>query len=115
MTGHSLGTAVASLAYARAVSAKNDFGRKCVVRDAYLFATPIMTDVTSVHAFNYAMFKNVEKTRTMWRITNVGYTFHRHMDGVLTSGYHRSSSAFVYRETTSSLPAFLKVATVPTV
>ncbi|KAG8931248.1 hypothetical protein FRC02_003022 [Tulasnella sp. 418] len=70
MTGHSLGTAIASLAYARAVMGKNDFGKQVMVRDAYLFATPIICDVPSVHAFNWAMFKNMDKPRTMWRVTN---------------------------------------------
>ncbi|KAG8998841.1 hypothetical protein FRB93_013408 [Tulasnella sp. JGI-2019a] len=69
-TGHSLGTAIASLTYARAVSGKNDFGKKVVVRDAYLFATPIICDVPSVHAFNFSMFKDLDKPRTMWRISN---------------------------------------------
>ncbi|KAG8888826.1 hypothetical protein FRB98_006722 [Tulasnella sp. 332] len=69
-TGHSLGTAIASLTYARAVSGKNDFGKKVVVRDAYLFATPIICDVPSVHAFNFTMFRDLEKPRTMWRISN---------------------------------------------
>jgi len=69
-TGHSLGTAIASLTYARAVSGKHDFGKGVVVRDAYLFATPIICDVPSVHAFNFSMFKNLDKPRTMWRISN---------------------------------------------
>ncbi|KAG8998846.1 hypothetical protein FRB93_013413 [Tulasnella sp. JGI-2019a] len=69
-TGHSLGTAIASLTYARAVSGKNDFGKKAVVKDAYLFATPIICDVPSVHAFNFSMFKDLDKPRTMWRISN---------------------------------------------
>ncbi len=34
-----LGTAIASLAYARAVSGQNDFSKNAVIRDAYLFAT----------------------------------------------------------------------------
>ncbi|KAG8860541.1 hypothetical protein FRB96_003795 [Tulasnella sp. 330] len=85
-TGHSLGTAIASLTYARAVSGTNDFGKKVVVRDAYLFATPIICDVPSVHAFNFTMFKDLEKPRTMWRISNVGSFIVRDRNDIVATG-----------------------------
>jgi Lipase (class 3) len=40
-TGHSLGTAIASLAYSKALLSK-DIGSSALLRDAYLFATPIV-------------------------------------------------------------------------
>jgi hypothetical protein len=40
-TGHSLGTAIASLAYSTALLSK-DIGSNALLRDAYLFATPIV-------------------------------------------------------------------------
>jgi hypothetical protein len=40
-TGHSLGTAIASLAYSTALLSK-DTGSNALLRDAYLFATPIV-------------------------------------------------------------------------
>jgi hypothetical protein len=46
MTGHSLGTAIASLAYAKALMS-NNLGEHAVLRDAYLFATPIICDQIS--------------------------------------------------------------------
>ncbi|KAG8900290.1 hypothetical protein FRB99_006131, partial [Tulasnella sp. 403] len=69
-TGHSLGTAIASLAYSRVITGKHDFGKNIAIRDAYLFATPILCDVYSVHAFNFAMFEDLNTNRTMWRISN---------------------------------------------
>jgi Lipase (class 3) len=67
-TGHSLGTALASLVYARAINEPHEFGRDVVLRDAYLFATPILADVQSVHAFHNRL--NHDSRRSMWRITN---------------------------------------------
>jgi hypothetical protein len=40
-TGHSLGTAVATLAYSKALLSK-DIGSNALLRDAYLFATPVV-------------------------------------------------------------------------
>ncbi len=46
-TGHSLGTALATLCYAKALMCPEDLGPNAVLRDAYLYATPITTDVAS--------------------------------------------------------------------
>ena len=67
-TGHSLGTALASLVYARAVNEPHEFGEDVVLRDAYLFATPIIADVQSVRAFHNRL--NHDPRRMMWRVTN---------------------------------------------
>jgi len=73
-TGHSLGCALASLVYARQINEPGDFGRDVVIRDAYLFAAPILCDVESVCAFNNRMHHASEfhgpYPRTMWRVTN---------------------------------------------
>ena len=67
-TGHSLGTAVASLVYARAINEPHEFGPNVDLRDAYLFATPILADVQSALAFHNRL--NHDPRRTVWRITN---------------------------------------------
>ncbi|KAF8588363.1 alpha/beta-hydrolase [Ramaria rubella] len=69
-TGHSLGCALASLVYARQINEPRDLGRNIMVRDAYLFAAPILCDVESVNAFNNRMNHDADHPRTMWRITN---------------------------------------------
>ncbi|KAF8515774.1 Alpha/Beta hydrolase protein [Hysterangium stoloniferum] len=69
-TGHSLGCALASLVYARQINEPRDLGHNVVVRDAYLFAAPILCDVDSVNAFNNRMNHGADSPRTMWRITN---------------------------------------------
>ncbi|KAH7098329.1 alpha/beta-hydrolase [Auriculariales sp. MPI-PUGE-AT-0066] len=73
-TGHSLGCALASLVYARQINEPGDFGRSIVIRDAYLFASPILCDIQSVHSFNnrmhHASSVHGNHPRTMWRVTN---------------------------------------------
>ena len=54
--------------YARAINEPHEFGEDLVVRDAYLFATPIIADVQSVHAFHNRL--NHDPRRMMWRVTN---------------------------------------------
>ena len=54
--------------YARAINESHEFGEDIVVRDAYLFATPIIADVQSVHAFHNRL--NHDPRRMMWRVTN---------------------------------------------
>ncbi|KAF8308288.1 alpha/beta-hydrolase [Clavulina sp. PMI_390] len=69
-TGHSLGCATASLVYSRMLMRPKDLGEKSVLRDAYMFAAPILADRDSVDAFNSKMLENPKEPRTMWRITS---------------------------------------------
>jgi hypothetical protein len=58
-TGHSLGCAIASLGYARALTAPEDFGRMAKLRDAYLFAAPVVCDAASAHgAFSVSRYND---------------------------------------------------------
>ncbi|KEP50786.1 lipase [Rhizoctonia solani 123E] len=68
-TGHSLGCATASLAYARAVTKQNtDFKSNVRIRDAYMFAAPVIGDVKTRNAFNAVMSAGLP--RSMWRVSN---------------------------------------------
>jgi len=69
-TGHSLGTAMASLAYAKALVEKDSLGPNAILRDAYVFATPIVCDIASRLFFNEKMKEGREVPRTLWRVTN---------------------------------------------
>jgi len=71
-TGHSLGCAMASLAYSRAILKPEEFGKSVRIRDAYLFAAPVVCDVISVERFNEAIRSTEDRGRTMWRVTNAG-------------------------------------------
>ncbi|KAF8610123.1 alpha/beta-hydrolase [Ceratobasidium sp. AG-I] len=68
-TGHSLGCATASLAYSRAVALQNaDYRSNVRIRDAYLFAAPVIGDVKTRDAFDRMMGAGLP--RSMWRLTN---------------------------------------------
>lgn len=68
-TGHSLGCGLATMTYARAVKMRDtDFESNIDIRDAYLFAAPVVSDVESKDHFNEMMAK--DPRRTLWRVTN---------------------------------------------
>ncbi|KIO27368.1 hypothetical protein M407DRAFT_191699 [Tulasnella calospora MUT 4182] len=70
-TGHSLGTALATLAYSKALVSREDLPDNVILRDAYLFATPITVDMSTRYHFDDKMFvKDSDVPRTMWRVTN---------------------------------------------
>lgn len=87
-TGHSLGCALATLAYTRIVSTPSDVaGYPIVIRDCYLFAAPVSADRVTAIKFNetLAAFSASPSSslatsapaghahaRTMWRIRNAG-------------------------------------------
>ena len=82
---------MASLTYCRALTVPGDFGKYAVLRDAYLFAAPVVCDVPSMRgegfchifanrrvlsipnitAFNEDMYEDEAKPRVMWRVTCV--------------------------------------------
>jgi len=69
-TGHSLGCALASLVYARAIDHPSDLGDSpIVIRDAYLFAAPVCGSRQSAVKFNDIMNEG-PRLKTMWRVTN---------------------------------------------
>lgn len=77
VTGHSLGAALASVFYARAIASPKDFGQKAeggnqvVVRDAYCFGTPIIGDPDCISAFNQSFHdQDLDHPQALWRITN---------------------------------------------
>jgi hypothetical protein len=51
-TGHSLGCATASLVYSRFLMRHKDMGIRSVLRDAYLFAAPIVCDRDTVESMS---------------------------------------------------------------
>ncbi|KAG8947106.1 hypothetical protein FRC04_010957 [Tulasnella sp. 424] len=69
-TGHSLGSGMGSLAYAKALLSRADLGPYARLRDAYMFAAPVTVDVASRRAFNSAVHEENDIPRTLWRITN---------------------------------------------
>lgn len=77
VTGHSLGAALASVFYSRAIASPKDFGlndnasNQVFVRDAYCFGTPIIGDPDCISAFNQACHdRDLNHPQALWRITN---------------------------------------------
>ncbi|KAF8309378.1 Alpha/Beta hydrolase protein [Cantharellus anzutake] len=69
-TGHSLGCALAGLAYTRSISSSEDFaGSPIVVRDAYVFGAPVIGNRPTSQRFNVVISKG-EEVKTLWRVTN---------------------------------------------
>ncbi|KAF9515674.1 hypothetical protein BS47DRAFT_1445235 [Hydnum rufescens UP504] len=64
------GCATAILIYSRMLMNPKEVGDNGILRDAYLFAAPIVADPQSVAAFNDQIFKKGDLKRTMWRITS---------------------------------------------
>ena len=81
-TGHSLGSALMTLAYTRAISTPSDFaGYPIVFRDCYAFATPIAADRVCSTKLNEALAAfptfgapvgHYPYARTLWRVRNAG-------------------------------------------
>ncbi|KAG9045340.1 hypothetical protein FS837_006472 [Tulasnella sp. UAMH 9824] len=69
-TGHSLGSGMGCLAYAKALLSRAEIGPHARLRDAYMFAAPIVSDVASRYAFNTAIYEQNDIPRTLWRIIN---------------------------------------------
>ncbi|KAN0065502.1 hypothetical protein ACQY0O_001339 [Thecaphora frezii] len=76
ITGHSLGAALASFCFARAVASPRDFGQNTSgddlvrVRDAYCYGVPIFGDPENIGAFGRSIHANLEQPLTLWRVTN---------------------------------------------
>ena len=77
VTGHSLGAALASVFYSRAIASPKDFGlnedggKQVIVRDAYCFGTPIVGDPDCISAFNQSIHdRNLDHPKSLWRVTN---------------------------------------------
>ena len=77
VTGHSLGAALASVFYSRAIASPKDFGQteagqnQIYVRDAYCFGTPIVGDPACISAFNQSIHdRDLDHPQSLWRVTN---------------------------------------------
>lgn len=71
VTGHSLGSAMSCLIFARWLRCPNDLDSKlCILRDAYTIGTPAVGD--NDFAAGFASYTNTpySRTSTLWRIIN---------------------------------------------
>lgn len=68
-TGHSLGCALATLAYTRVLNSLDFANTPIVIRDAYIFAAPVCGNRDTSEKFN-EVIKQGEYLKTIWRVTN---------------------------------------------
>ncbi|PVF94692.1 alpha/beta-hydrolase [Serendipita vermifera] len=72
-TGHSLGCAMATLTYTRALMGLDGLHPRIQLCDAYLYGAPVVCDMASAKVFNQYMKNRHQKSgrlSTIWRVTN---------------------------------------------
>ncbi|ORY74764.1 Alpha/Beta hydrolase protein [Leucosporidium creatinivorum] len=70
VTGHSLGSALASLIYARYLRMPSDLGDKIQLRDCYTYGTPRLGDGTFVSKYEESTCTPLDRPNIFWRIIN---------------------------------------------
>ncbi|KAI5478113.1 lipase, class 3 [Pseudohyphozyma bogoriensis] len=70
VTGHSLGSALASLLYARFIHSPTDLGPNIVLRDCYSFGTPLLGDGSFAGAFTSQMMTPLNRPNILWRVVD---------------------------------------------
>ncbi|KAH8915835.1 alpha/beta-hydrolase [Atractiella rhizophila] len=70
ITGHSLGSALAALLFARLMHSPADLHENCVLRDAYVFGTPRLGDAQFCAEYEASMLVPIDKTNVLWRVVN---------------------------------------------
>jgi len=70
VTGHSLGSAIATVFYARAVKSPEDFGPNIKLCNAYLYGTPRIGDVDFCAGYYSAVNKPFGNTQMLYRVVN---------------------------------------------
>ncbi|GAA5874114.1 hypothetical protein JCM1840_000355 [Sporobolomyces johnsonii] len=70
VTGHSLGSALSSLCYARFLRSPADLGDDIDLRDSYNFGTPRLGDGNFVSAFEQSLITPRDRANILWRIQN---------------------------------------------
>ncbi|SGY77350.1 BQ5605_C005g03613 [Microbotryum silenes-dioicae] len=70
VTGHSLGSALASLLYTRLLRVPCDLGKGIVLRDCYLYGTPRLGDAQFAAKFEESTITPINRPNIMWRVKN---------------------------------------------
>ncbi|SCV69560.1 BQ2448_2580 [Microbotryum intermedium] len=70
VTGHSLGSALASLFYTRLLRVPADLGPKIALKDCYLYGTPRLGDAQFAAKFEESTTTPINRPNIMWRVKN---------------------------------------------
>lgn len=66
--GHSLGSALASLCYARFLASESDLGPDLKLKDCYVFGTPRLGDGDFASAFEHNLATPLDRANILWRV-----------------------------------------------
>ncbi|GAA5900350.1 hypothetical protein JCM8208_005335 [Rhodotorula glutinis] len=70
VAGHSLGSALASLCFARFLRSEADLGPDLELRDAYCYGTPRLGDGAFASAFEQTLVTPLDRKNILWRVRN---------------------------------------------
>ncbi|GAA6052174.1 hypothetical protein JCM3770_001255 [Rhodotorula araucariae] len=70
VAGHSLGSALASLCYARFLRSESDVGPDLDLRDCYVYGTPRLGDGDFASAFEQTLVTPLDRKNILWRVRN---------------------------------------------
>ncbi|GAA6043112.1 hypothetical protein JCM8097_008428 [Rhodosporidiobolus ruineniae] len=70
VAGHSLGSALASLCYARPLRSPDDLGADLELKDCYAFGTPRLDDGAFASAFEECLVTPLDRPNILWRVAN---------------------------------------------
>ncbi|GAA6042487.1 hypothetical protein JCM8097_003052 [Rhodosporidiobolus ruineniae] len=70
VAGHSLGSALASLCYARLLRSPDDLGHDLELKDCYAFGTPRLGDGAFASAFEESLVTPLDRPNILWRVAN---------------------------------------------
>ncbi|KAM0746359.1 alpha/beta-hydrolase [Meredithblackwellia eburnea MCA 4105] len=70
VSGHSLGSALAGLIFARFIQSPADLGDDIELRDCYLYGTPRLGDAAFCSAFEKNLVTPVDRPNILWRVVN---------------------------------------------
>ncbi|KAL8277885.1 hypothetical protein RQP46_009704 [Phenoliferia psychrophenolica] len=70
VTGHSLGSALASLIFARFIQSPEDLGDDIELRDCYSYGTPRLGDGAFAASFERNLVTPIDRPNILWRVVN---------------------------------------------
>ncbi|BGP51022.1 hypothetical protein JCM10450v2_006948 [Rhodotorula kratochvilovae] len=70
VAGHSLGSALASLCFARFLRSESDLGPDLELRDCYSYGTPRLGDGNFASAFEQTLVTPLDRKNILWRVRN---------------------------------------------
>ncbi|KAK4052704.1 hypothetical protein OIV83_001991 [Microbotryomycetes sp. JL201] len=91
VTGHSLGSAMASLFFCRLLKSPKDLGDHLVLRDSYVYGTPRLGDGSFASSIDEAFVTPRDRANILWRVINAADIVCRVPPGLADKDSNRST------------------------